>query len=61
MNYEITVWLEDDIDSPPVMETEITIDDYVDTDVLSVVESNLKVGFAILLNKEIIVEIRRER
>ena len=59
MTYEITVWLEDDIDAPPIMESEITIDEHIDNDTLGVVESSLRTGFAILLDKEIIVEIRR--
>lgn len=59
MVYTITVWLEDDIDSPPVMQTEIIVDEHLDKDIIDVVESNLRTAFEIMFNKLIVVEIER--
>lgn len=60
MKYRLYVWdSETDFTVEPIMEADLILDEEVDTDVINVVESNLRVGFQILCNKSIIVEIER--
>ena len=56
MIYELSVWIEDEIDRPPVMETQLEIDEELDKELINVISANLKIAFEVLYNKIVMVE-----
>lgn len=61
MNYELIIWFEDDIDSPPVMEAQLTVDENLDKETRNVIKSNMRIAFEIMYNQRMIVEFHERQ